>query len=423
MKGIAAVLMASGYSTRFRPLNRRHKSLIEIGGKALLRRTLEGLSDIVDKLVIVYREGEREIVEEYVRDLDVSLVEHKRELIKGSRSVLKVAYPEISDFDKIVMLAPYHIGAPEILKDLLRLLEESEVGLVLAPKKGTEQYGNAIVEGDRIVRVLEKKRVSIGRKISAIYAFRSSFVDKVVEQGDALYDRLGEAVLEFLLDELARSKGIPFITASLPSLKYPRHALDRLEFLLPRLYKRYSYLERLEGPNIKGTVLVGEGVEIKHGAYIENAVILDGSIVYEYATIKNSFIGREVTIGNYAFVRDSSIGGRSIIGSYMEIARSVIEQDVHTHSGFIGDSVIDVGSRIGAGTITANRRLDRKSIVAMTPKGNIETRRDRLGAILGREVKVGIHVSFMPAAIVGSRSIIYPKAIVKGYYPEESVIR
>ncbi len=421
MQDVAAVLMASGYSTRFRPLNRRHKSLIEIGGKSLLRRTIEGLYNLgVRKIVVVYREGQRDIVDACVKDIKVTLVEHKKELIRGSRSVLKVAYDEVKGYDKVLMLAPYHLGVSELLSSLLSNLKDSPVALVVAPKKGSQQYGNALIEGDRVVRVLEKKSVSFGHKISAIYAFRSEFVDLVVNEGEALYDRVGEAVLEFLLDDLARRRGIPYIVAELPSLKYPRHVLDRLQFLKER---RMSYYSRVEGFERRNGSLISTEAEISHGAYIENSIVMPGAKIYEYAVIKGSFIGPGTIVGNHSVVRDSSIGESSIVGAHMEVARSVIENDVHTHSGFIGDSVIDYGCRIGAGTVTANVRLDRGEIVVRGCNRSINTKRTRLGVILGRDVRVGINVSFMPGTIVGSSSIIYPGSIVKGCYPEGSVVR
>ncbi len=417
--------MASGFSTRFWPLNRRHKSLIEIAGKPLIRRTVEGLrSSGIEDIVIVHKPEDREILEEYLGDLPITLVEHRIEEIRGSRSVLKVAYSSIKKYDKILMLAPYHVEASRLKDELLEKLEDSEVSLVLAPMKGTEQYGNAFVEADRIIRVLEKKRVTSGRKISAIYAFRSSLVERIVSEGEALYDRVGENVLEYILDEIARKRGIPFVEASLPSLKYPRHVLDRLKILLDRLPKAYGEPRSFErGGAIVKNSIVSDDVEIKHGAYIENSVLLGGE-VFEYAVIKNSFIGSNAIIGNHSIVRDSSIGKDSIVGAHIEIARSVLEEDVHTHSGYIGDSIIDRGSRIGAGIVTANVRFDRKEIRVRLLDGRIvDTRRKRLGLILGAETLVGIHVSSMPGTLVGSKSIIYPHNSISGSYPDGSVIR
>jgi len=41
---------------------------------------------------------------------------------------------------------------------------------------------------------------------------------------------------------------------------------------------------------------------------------------------------------------------------------------VHVHSGYFGDSILDSGCRAGAGTVTANARLDREEIKAQVKR-------------------------------------------------------
>ncbi|MDY6774460.1 MAG: NTP transferase domain-containing protein, partial [Candidatus Nanohaloarchaea archaeon] len=58
-----AAILAGGESSRFWPLNTRHKSLIKIQGNSLLRHTLESLEAAgVDEFVIV--QGEEGKIEE-----------------------------------------------------------------------------------------------------------------------------------------------------------------------------------------------------------------------------------------------------------------------------------------------------------------------------------------------------------------------
>ncbi len=76
----------------------------------------------------------------------------------------------------------------------------------------------------------------------------------------------------------------------------------------------------------------------------------------------------------------------------------------HTHIGhlsYVGDSVLGESCNLGAGTITANLRLD-DGIVKMRVKGEVvETGRRKLGTILGDGVKTGINVSIMPGVKIG----------------------
>lgn len=53
-----------------------------------------------------------------------------------------------------------------------------------------------------------------------------------------------------------------------------------------------------------------------------------------------------------------------LIGAFCEVTRSIFERGATTHSGFFGDTIIDEETKIGAGTITSNVRLDRGEVFA-----------------------------------------------------------
>jgi bifunctional UDP-N-acetylglucosamine pyrophosphorylase/glucosamine-1-phosphate N-acetyltransferase len=122
-------------------------------------------------------------------------------------------------------------------------------------------------------------------------------------------------------------------------------------------------------------------------------------------------------------VRDGTILERGVqIERYCDLKNSVIGERTHIHSGFVGDSVIGKNCRIGAGFITANKRLDRSSIGATVKAKKVDSGRVSLGALIGDNVRIGVRVSTMPGAIVGSNSNIYPGAIVKRYFESGSDI-
>ena len=55
------------------------------------------------------------------------------------------------------------------------------------------------------------------------------------------------------------------------------------------------------------------------------------------------------------------------------MTRSIFQEDIHTHSGYFGDSIFGRGCRLGAGTVTANVRIDRgeiKSVHVVAGDGN-----------------------------------------------------
>jgi len=78
------------------------------------------------------------------------------------------------------------------------------------------------------------------------------------------------------------------------------------------------------------------------------------------------------------------------------------------HLSYVGDSIIGENCNLGAGTITANYRLDAKTIKMKIKDKVVDSERTKLGAVLGDNVKAGINTLFMPGVKVGCNSWIGP---------------
>ncbi|PIQ06850.1 MAG: hypothetical protein COW72_01520, partial [Candidatus Nealsonbacteria bacterium CG18_big_fil_WC_8_21_14_2_50_37_10] len=91
---------------------------------------------------------------------------------------------------------------------------------------------------------------------------------------------------------------------------------------------------------------------------------------------------------------------------------SIFQEDVHTHSGYFGDSIFSKGCRLGAGTITANVKIDRGEVKAVVKGEKLGTGLHSLGCIMGKNTKTGIHCSLMPGVLIGSNCLIGPNSVV-----------
>ncbi len=80
------------------------------------------------------------------------------------------------------------------------------------------------------------------------------------------------------------------------------------------------------------------------------------------------------------------------------------------HLSYVGDSVIGEGCNLGAGTKIANLRLDKKNITV----DGVDTKRRKLGAIIGDEVQTGINASINIGTVIGNGTAIGPGALAHG---------
>jgi bifunctional UDP-N-acetylglucosamine pyrophosphorylase/glucosamine-1-phosphate N-acetyltransferase len=163
-----------------------------------------------------------------------------------------------------------------------------------------------------------------------------------------------------------------------------------------------------DGAHIKGPAFIGKDAIIRSGSYIEGPV----------------FIGDGSDIGPNCYIRPYTSIGRNVrVGSACEIKNSILMDKVHVgHLSYIGDSVIGEGCNLGAGSISANLRFDRKT-VKMRVKGEIvDTGKVKMGVIMGDNVMTGVGSLFMPGVTIGCNSWIGPNIIVYEDVPPNTIL-
>jgi bifunctional UDP-N-acetylglucosamine pyrophosphorylase/glucosamine-1-phosphate N-acetyltransferase len=157
------------------------------------------------------------------------------------------------------------------------------------------------------------------------------------------------------------------------------------------------------GAHLIGPVTVAETARIRSGAYIEGP----------------AFIDEGSDIGPNCYIRAcTSIGKNVRIGNACEIKNSLIMDHTHIgHLSYVGDSILCEHCNLGAGTITANYRLDAGTVKMMIKGKVVDSGRKKLGAILGDNVKTGINALLMPGVKVGANSWVGPNFMVNKDLP------
>jgi bifunctional UDP-N-acetylglucosamine pyrophosphorylase/glucosamine-1-phosphate N-acetyltransferase len=166
---------------------------------------------------------------------------------------------------------------------------------------------------------------------------------------------------------------------------------------------------------------ISERSNIADSATIKgNVIIKQGATIYENAVIKGpAYIGKDVIVGNNTVVRDHVAIEKGVtIGANTEVKNSVFQPGSSLHSEYFGDSIIGRNTKIGAGTITANRKFRKdgarpevdSELIGKDFKEN--TGRTFMGAVIGDNVDIGVNVSLMPGVQIGSDAKIGPGTVV-----------
>ena len=159
------------------------------------------------------------------------------------------------------------------------------------------------------------------------------------------------------------------------------------------------------GTDGKENIWIAKGVKIASDAHLYGPLIIDQ--------------GTEIRHG--AFIRGKVIIGKNcVIGNSTEIKNSVILDNVQLpHYNYVGDSVIGNYAHLGAGAIISNLKSTKTQVVI---DGKIETGLRKAGAFLGDYVEIGCNSVLNPGTIVGKNSIIYPLSCVRGVIEADCIV-
>ena len=392
------IILAAGKCSRFWPINNSHKSNLRLLGKTILKHTIDSVNDSGIKDIIVVKSGKNNM------DLPegVTTVIQKNPL--GMGDAILCAKNEI--INSFFVLNANHINVKNAIAKCIDSKEKNSSNIVLAGAKTNmpQLYGVFEFDGVFAKKIIEKPKTSPPSdiRVVGVYLLSKEFINTLEKTEEEEYS------FETALTECMKINKVPVVVLKNkdenPSLKYPWHLFDILKMLFDSNEQKTT---------IAKNAIISKSATIDDS---KGAVIIgDNTKVMECAVIRGpAYIGKNCLVGNNAIVRDySNLEDNVKIGANCEIARSIIQDDVHIHSGFVGDSIIDSGTRIGAGIITANKRIDRGEIIADVKGTKTNTGITGFGCVVGRNSKIGVSVKTMPGVMIGADTVIGSGTVVE----------
>lgn len=420
-----AVILAAGESSRFWPLNARHKSLIKICGKTIIQYTIENLVELGIDEVIIVQNKKRDVEEELKRSSLVKLIEKDKIKFVEQESQLGMgnalfSAKHIIKKENFFVLNPDRIDCKEFIPEMIKKSKKAKCVVAGSVTKEPWLYGIMNLDSDRVLSLVEKPRESSSNiKAIGIYLLPYEYFDEYEKIKRHHYD------FEDTLQVLIKKYDVRAVVKEQEtiSLKYPWHLFEFSRVILDSIFENDFNKRKKE--KRKGKRAIDSSAILAKCSHIEGNVFIGRNTkVYENATIRGPcYIGDNCIIGNNVLIREYCvIENNCVIGANSEITRSILQENVSIHSGFVGDSIIGRNTSIGAGIITANKRLDRKEIYAIVKDEKVNTKLNSLGAIIGENVKIGIRASIMPGTMIGNNVIIGPNSLLKGVVKDGDIV-
>lgn len=409
-----AVILAAGEGTRLRPLTlTRPKQIFPLVGKPLLEHTLIALkkTGIQEVLMVVG----------YLKEKVIST------LGNGEKLGIKIVYVEQKQFlgtahaaglaEKFIDNEPFLLINGDVItkettyQGLKNKFEEERTDAILAVTQAQEpsKYGIIQTEEDKVTKIIEKPaKTSPSDSVNAgIYLFTPQIFEAIRQTGKSQRGEYEITDSIQILINQGKNVGTYKITSYWFDIGHPWDLLDANQTLMKEAELKIEG-EKEQGVTIIPPVHIGKNTIIRSGTYLRGPV----------------YIGEECDIGPNCYIREyTNIGNRCHVGNACEIKNSIVLDETKiAHLSYVGDSIIGENVNLGAGTITANLRLDEKSIVTPVKGEKVNTGRRKLGAIIGDNVKTGIGTTIMPGVKIGPNSLIGPNINLWEDVPENSLV-
>ena len=396
------IFLAAGTSSRMAPIE--DKNFLSFSGEPLILKLLKNAQTAgCDNFVIVGNKNNYQQIATLCQKVDFlndSTVVIQENLTEGMAGGIKVALEKVNPEEDILILNGNDLVRPEAISEVIKTGLEHD-GAILGQISDTYFPGGylQIDSKNKILSIIEKpgegNEPSNLVNIVVHYFKKSENLKQTLNTTTSSQDDRYEVAL----DKCFKTQKFKAVVYDGPwqAIKYPWHVLEMMNLFLS---SQETYISK-EAEISQSATIKGDGVVIEAGVKVfENAVICGPC-----------YIGRNVIIGNNVLVRHSHIGANTSIGYNTEIARSWINHDITTHIAYIGDSIIESGVNFGAFSCTANLRLDKKDVHVKIKETRVNSYHQKLGAIVGKNVQIGVGAKLMPGSKVDKNMLIGPNTI------------
>ena len=190
------------------------------------------------------------------------------------------------------------------------------------------------------------------------------------------------------------------------SVEYPWEVFDKLADFIVEIGKTLPKEEYNK---------IGDNVWIHKTAVVAPTAYIAGPLI----------IGEGTEVRHCAFIRGNAIVGKNcVVGNSTELKGSILFDNVQCpHYNYIGDSVLGYKAHTGAGVITSNLKSDKSEVTVALESEKVDTGRKKFGAIIGDYSEVGCNSVLNPGTVIGRHTNIYPLSMVRGFVAENSIYK
>jgi len=357
---ISIIILAAGKGSRMK--SDKAKVLHNICGKPMLYHIIKASKEVSNDVTVVVAH-QKDIVKQQMQNYftDINFVTQDADNFPGTGGAMKNVTPKN---EKVLVL---NGDMPLINANALQGFLDTDADIIMSifDLENPDGYGRVKIIDNKVKYIVEQKDASLDElKITHVNAGIYAFSKDVIQKYIPLLDNNNAQKEYYLTDLISMARQDKLLIKPLlvdeqhfKGVNSKKDLSDSEVIMQERINTKWMndgitmqlpstiYIE--ESVKFEGECIVENGCKLVGNTKIINSHIKSGSII-EDSTVKNSDVGPLAHLRPLANIEDTHIG------NFVEVKKSNLKGVKAGHLSYLGDSEIDTGTNIGAGTITCN---------------------------------------------------------------------
>jgi glucose-1-phosphate thymidylyltransferase len=333
---VKGLILAGGKGTRLRPITHTSaKQLVPAANKPILFYGLEamreaGIREVGMVVGDTAAEVEAAVGDGSAWDLAVTYIEQPEPL--GLAHAVIVSREYLSDDDFVMYLGDNLLlqGLGGFVEGFQRHRPNAQIFLAAVPEP--ERFGVAVLEGDRVVRLVEKPKERISDlALVGVYLFDATVHEAVASVKPSWRGELEITdSIQHLIDS-GRTVRAEMVTGWWKDTGHLEDLLEANRMMLSRIKPR------IEGDLDEASSLIGP-VSVAQGAKVSRSVIRGPAVIGEDTVVEDSLVGPNASISfgcriENSQIEDSIVMERCRVSDVRAMAQSLLGKDVEVRRG------------------------------------------------------------------------------------------
>ena len=357
---LSIVILAAGQGTRMK--SALPKVLHKISGRPMIWHIVKEAKKVSNDItVVLYHEAEmiRSYLEENFENLHFHIQDHANYPGTGG-ALMGIDFTN----DRVLVLnGDMPLVEAQELEKFTKI--DADIVMSVIDLENPHGYGRVVIEDTEVQCIIEQKdcgesELAITTVNAGVYLFKKDILEKYLPKLSndnaqkeyyltdiiALAKKDGYTIKPIFVDE-ENFKGVN-------SKVDLAHAEEIMQERIKARWMREGVIFRLPKTSFVEIDVEFEGeCEIESGCVLRGKSKIVNSHIKANSVVEESEI-RYSSVGPMARVRPGSILEDTHIGNFVEVKKSHLKGVKAGHLSYLGDSEIDEGTNIGAGTITCN---------------------------------------------------------------------